>query len=66
MENQYYWKILDMEWRKPDYDFEHFKEIIGGLVENIILEKPTEKDIRDAWKELTGEDVKQLKKKIDE
>jgi hypothetical protein len=66
MVNKYYWKILEMQWKKPDYDFEHFKAVVSGYVENKILEKPTEKEIRDAWKDLTGEDVKQLKKKIDE
>ena len=36
-------------------DFEWFKSVVDGLVENKRLEKPTEKQLRDTWKELTGE-----------
>jgi len=56
-------KISSLSWGKPDYNFEHFKEIINGYVSLDKVDKPNEKEIRDLWKKLTGEEIKLITKK---
>jgi len=50
-------KIQSMEWSKSikDIGFDGFKQKIAGYVEALVVDKPSEKEVRDLWKQLTGE-----------
>ena len=50
-------KIQSIEWSPTikDIGYDRFKQKIAGYVDNQVVDKPTDKEIRDLWKKLTGE-----------
>jgi hypothetical protein len=66
MKNIDYRKLANMSFSKVkllEKDFDWFKELVRFYVDAGKLDKPTEKEIRDRWKEITGLEINKNKEK---